>query len=222
MGSNEQALEAEIQAQDCTAPRLTPEQIDAVIDADIYLQPAGTTLTICILRLKNGFTVVGESASASPENFRPEIGEKVAYENARSKIWALEGYLLRQKLHEFRSFSTEPSVNLAAVMAHELNRIWCAILGDFSQPAWVDAPGWQVESALAGVRFHQKNPDAGDSASHDCWLEQKRADGWVYGPVKDPAKKEHPCMVPFEDLPKEQQMKDSLFRAVVRAVLENM
>jgi hypothetical protein len=58
----------------------------------------GTTLTVCALTLRNGFHVVGESAAASPENFDAEIGKKIARDNARSKIWALEGYLLRSKL----------------------------------------------------------------------------------------------------------------------------
>ena len=58
------------------------------------------TLTFCVLILKNGFTVTGESACASPDNFDAEIGKKIAYQNAREKIWMLEGYLLKQKLYE--------------------------------------------------------------------------------------------------------------------------
>ena len=60
----------------------------------------GTTVTVCCLSLENGFTVVGESACASPANFDEELGRKIARQNAREKIWALEGYALRQKLHE--------------------------------------------------------------------------------------------------------------------------
>ena len=60
----------------------------------------GTTLTVCCLTLRNGYTVTGESAAASPENFDEEIGKKIARQNAREKIWALEGYLLRQNLSE--------------------------------------------------------------------------------------------------------------------------
>jgi hypothetical protein len=68
-----------------------------------------------------------------------------------------------------------------------------------------------------GVRFHIANPDAGDAASHDSWMEQKRADGWIYGKVKDPeaSPPTHPCMVAFEELPPEQQLKDKLFRTTV-------
>ncbi|MBL1518056.1 hypothetical protein ELD49_31110, partial [Klebsiella pneumoniae] len=57
-------------------------------------------LTFCVMVLRNGFTVTGESACASPENFDPEIGRKIARENAVNKIWMLEGYLLKQRLSE--------------------------------------------------------------------------------------------------------------------------
>ena len=60
----------------------------------------GTTLTVCCLTLENGYTVTGESAAVSPENFDEEIGRKIARAEARDKIWALEGYLLRERLHE--------------------------------------------------------------------------------------------------------------------------
>lgn len=97
---DEMKLEAEIQAKGLNAPRLTPEKIDVVIAEEAYHVFPGTTLTVCALTLRNGFVVVGESAAASPENFDREIGRKIARENARNKIWALEGYLLRQKLFE--------------------------------------------------------------------------------------------------------------------------
>ena len=105
-----------------------------------------------------------------------------------------------------------------AQVAHEVNRAYCASLGDTSQPAWADAPDWQRASALAGVDMHLANPDATPEASHLSWYEQKLADGWVYGEVKDPEKKEHPCMVAYEDLPPEQKAKDYLFRGVVHAL----
>jgi hypothetical protein len=106
-----------------------------------------------------------------------------------------------------------------AKIAHGLNRIFCQSIGDFSQPIWPEAPDWQKKSALNGVNFHQQNKDAGDDASHNSWMKEKEADGWVYGEVKDPEKKTHPCMVPFEKLPKEQQAKDALFAGVCRALL---
>lgn len=115
----DQAIEQEIQAKGLTAPRVTPDRIQATIAKEAYFTasdgimgafaagekvPTVTTehtlLTFCVLTLKNGFTVTGESACASPENFDAEIGRKIARQNAEQKIWALEGYLLKQKLSD--------------------------------------------------------------------------------------------------------------------------
>lgn len=97
---DEKNIETEIVRKGLDAPRLTPASIDATIVGEQYHVFPSTTLTVCCLHLKNGFTVTGESACASPENFDPEIGRKIARQNAREKIWGLEGYLLREKLHE--------------------------------------------------------------------------------------------------------------------------
>jgi hypothetical protein len=97
---NEQAIETEIQAKGLTAPRVNPQMIDAVITGEDYYIFPGTTLTVCALKLRNGYLVTGESAAASPENFNAELGRKIARDNARNKIWALEGYLLRHRLTE--------------------------------------------------------------------------------------------------------------------------
>jgi hypothetical protein len=105
-----------------------------------------------------------------------------------------------------------------AEVCHEVNRAYCAALGDHSQPPWAEAPQWQKDSAVAGVNFHCANPDAGPEASHEKWLEGKEAEGWTYGEVKDPEKLEHPCMVTFAELPVDQQAKDFIFRAVVHAL----
>lgn len=96
-------IEAEIRARGLTAPRVKPEQIDAVIVSTDYHVFPGSQLTVCCLTLKNGFTVTGESACASPENFDAELGRDVAFGKARDKIWGLEGYLLKQKLYEART-----------------------------------------------------------------------------------------------------------------------
>ena len=96
--STEKEIEKEISDKGLNAPRLTPELIDSVIvSKDFYIFP-NTQLTVCCLTLKNGFTVTGESACASPENFDREIGENIAFKNAREKVWVLEGYLLKQHL----------------------------------------------------------------------------------------------------------------------------
>jgi hypothetical protein len=95
---NEQQVEQEIQDKGLTAARVTPEMVDATITREDYHVFPGTTLTVCCLTLRNGFTVTGESACASPENFDAELGQKIARRNARDKIWALEGYALRERL----------------------------------------------------------------------------------------------------------------------------
>lgn len=98
MSKDEQAIEQEIQSKGLNAPRLTPDLIDATIKGEAYYVFPGTTLTVCALTLRNGFNVTGESAAASPSNFDEAIGRKIARDNARGKIWVLEGYLLRSKL----------------------------------------------------------------------------------------------------------------------------
>jgi hypothetical protein len=98
MSKDDQAIEQEIQAKGLTAPRVTPQRIEEVQVAGQYHVFPGTTVTVCCLTLKNGFTVTGESACASPENFDEELGRKIALKNAQDKIWALEGYALRERL----------------------------------------------------------------------------------------------------------------------------
>lgn len=105
-----------------------------------------------------------------------------------------------------------------ARVCHEVNRAYCASIGDHSQPSWEDAPAWQRQSAITGVGFIFAHPKAKPSDSHVSWLAEKERDGWKYGPVKDPVKKEHPCFVPYEELPVEQRTKDYLFQAVVRSL----
>lgn len=96
--NNEAKIEEEIQAKGLNAPRLNADMIDAAIVSEQYYVFPGTTLTVCALTLRNGYIVTGESAAASPENFNKEIGRKISRENARNKIWGLEGYLLRERL----------------------------------------------------------------------------------------------------------------------------
>ena len=96
----DQEIEYEIQNKELNAPRLNPAHIDSQIKDIRYHRVEGTTTTICSLILMNGFVVNGESASASLANFDEDLGNKIAFNNARDKIWMLEGYLLKQKLHE--------------------------------------------------------------------------------------------------------------------------
>lgn len=105
-----------------------------------------------------------------------------------------------------------------AKICHEANRAYCESLGDDSQPAWDEAPGWQIESAMNEVYAHLHNPDFTPENSHESWLAEKVAAGWVYGKVKDPEIKTHPCCMPYSELPTEQRAKDYLFSAVVRSL----
>jgi hypothetical protein len=106
-------------------------------------------------------------------------------------------------------------VRAIARLCHEVNKAYCESIGDHSQVSWEEAPEWQQNSAIDGVMFIKASPDTTPEDSHKNWLAHKVKDGWVYGPVKDVEKKEHPCMVPYEELPLEQRVKDYLFRAVV-------
>lgn len=112
------------------------------------------------------------------------------------------------------------TIEQAAKIVHELNRQFCLVMGDQSQPPWEEAPEWQVRSAANGVRFHLENPDALPSRGHEQWLLEKQQTGWVYGPIKDTNKKTHPCMVPYEELPPAQKVKDTLFSQTVKALAQ--
>ncbi len=106
--------------------------------------------------------------------------------------------------------------NVAAI-CHAANRELCLSQGDVSQVRWDKAPNWAKESAISGVEFHVANPKAKPADSHKEWLKHKEADGWTFGEIKDTAKKEHPCMVPYGKLLAEQRLKDCLFTAIVGA-----
>jgi hypothetical protein len=110
------------------------------------------------------------------------------------------------------------TIEQIARICHEANAALCDGLGDHSQTSWDDAPEWQRTSAVSGVRFHFENPDAPANASHERWMREKLESGWRYGQVKDAEARTHPCIVPFEQLPPEQQAKDYLFRAIVHAL----
>lgn len=110
------------------------------------------------------------------------------------------------------------TVTSAAMACHEANRIYCEMIGDNSQLPWSEAPAWARASAIDGVNAVAIDPDRQAGASHVGWMAHKEKDGWVYGEVKDPdaTPPTHPCMVPFEELPPEQQLKDYLFLVVAK------
>ena len=102
-------------------------------------------------------------------------------------------------------------------IVHEANKALCEATGDMSQKSWEEAEAWQRESAIEGIQWRLANMDAPDSAQHEQWMEDKFKDGWMYGEEIDSAAKTHPCLVPFAALPPEQQAKDVLFSAIVKA-----
>jgi RyR domain-containing protein len=107
-----------------------------------------------------------------------------------------------------------------AVICHEANRALCIANGDNSQVHWDEAPAWQQNSAVDGVRGIHEGTIKTPQQSHQNWYTGKLAEGWAYGPVKDPEKKLHPCMVPFRELPLNQQAKDVLFFAIVTSLID--
>jgi len=106
-----------------------------------------------------------------------------------------------------------------AAVCHEANRAYCATLGDFSHPAWGDAPSWQRDSIVNGVRFAVEHPVVTPGDSHRSWLAEKAADGWTWGPVKDASIKVHPCFLAYADLPASQRIKDALFLSICRVLI---
>lgn len=102
--------------------------------------------------------------------------------------------------------------------AYEVNRIYCLTIGDASFTPWEEAPEWQRASVINGVpgALAGNTPEQ----SHEGWTREKLENGWTYGPVKDPEKREHPCLVPYDQLPPSQRAKDALYLATVRAVAE--
>lgn len=155
---------------------------------------------------------IGETLVKIEEHHRQHANRRVDFideqlQAAHAKIDAMT-----------RSTSPKTAPEDVARVCHEVNRAYCASLGDTSQPAWADAPEWQRQSAITGVHFAVSNPDAPPSASHESWLAEKTRDGWKYGETKDAEAKTHPCFAPYDELPPEQRAKDYLFLAVVRSM----
>lgn len=216
---NDQDLNAAIDAR--THERVTEQGIVSRIADVTYIQLPDSTVTICNITMVNGFSVRGESACVDPRNFDSQIGNSLAYKDAFRKLWAFEGYLLAEKRAnngEGITWTRDERERHIAAACHEINSAYCQALGDDSQPNWDAAPDWQKQSAINGVRLHMDNPNARPEASHESWMAEKAASGWVWGPIKDADAKTHPCMVPFSELPREQQAKDFIFRAVVHAL----
>jgi len=109
-----------------------------------------------------------------------------------------------------------PKIETIAKATHEIVRAYCVAMGDESQPAWDDAPESQRTSACNGVMVHLQRAETTPEESHEAWMSEKRATGWSYGPVKNVEIKQHPCFLPYWDLPERERAKDHLFRAIVK------
>lgn len=129
----------------------------------------------------------------------------------------LEGFQTMNEAAE-QHLTDKYEIGHIAMVCHEANRAYCRTIGDNSQQGWNEAPVWQRQSAMKGVEFCVANPDASPSANHESWLKEKESEGWKYGEVKDVNKKEHPCYVPYDQLPEAQKAKDALFKSIVGAL----
>lgn len=109
-----------------------------------------------------------------------------------------------------------------ARVCHAANKAYCETLGDLSQKDWENADLDTKSSKVTGVNFALINPDATPESQHQAWYKHKEAGGWMYGPFKDTEKREHPCMLPYDMLPKQQRIKDALFQAVVKSLAPSL
>lgn len=107
----------------------------------------------------------------------------------------------------------------AAQAAHEVNRAFCIAIGDTSQVPWEEAPEGHKASSRNAVQVIIDDPSVTPEQLHAEWSADKVNDGWKFGPVKDTEAKEHPCLVPYAELPEFQRAKDALLGAAIRGVL---
>jgi DNA-binding transcriptional MerR regulator len=140
--------------------------------------------------------------------------ERTAGGHFRWDMASLRAQLRRHGLDE-----TDVTAEDIARVVHAANRELQIVQGDpVPSPPWDEAPEYQAREAIAGVREVLRNPDLTAAQSHELWVARMRADGWTYGKVKDPGSRTHPTLLPFGELPAEQQLKDRLFIAIVRAL----
>lgn len=106
-----------------------------------------------------------------------------------------------------------------AQVCHEMNRSFCELIGDLSQPSWGDASEWQKQSSVNGVKFYMENPKATPEDMHVNWMKEKMNTGWVHGLKKDEFAKTHPNIMPYGGLPETQKFKDALFCSTIKTFL---
>lgn len=185
--------------------------------------PANYQTTICNIRLKNGFTVRGESACVDPAAYNKEIGESIAYENAFNSLWPLFGFALMDRTYRENQTAkkdyTYDQIVEAASKAHAGN---CRIqekYGEVVAPEWDDLSDYLVQSTINGVKAIIDNPEITAEDLHASWSQERISDGWVYGADKCTVAKTHPCLVPYAELPEFQREKDYSFRSIVKESL---
>lgn len=180
--------------------------------------------TICNLRLKNGFTVRGESACVDPANYNKALGEKLAYEDAINNLWPLMGFALKDRLYRNNQSRQkeikEASVLIAAQTAHEINRQFQLYNQEINPSVpWELATDAIKQSAISGMRAILSEPNLTSEELHDKWYQHKLEQGYTYGIKKDDELKTHPCMLPYWELPEDQRFKDRLFKTVAKCLL---
>lgn len=114
---------------------------------------------------------------------------------------------------------SKTQILLIAIACYNANKAYCESIGDNSFLPWEEAPEWQRATIIDGINFHVKNPKATKEDSHNNWMALKEKEGWKYGPVKDAEKKEHPCYLPYNQLPESQKFKDALFMNTFNACM---
>jgi excisionase family DNA binding protein len=131
--------------------------------------------------------------------------------------WDVEA--LRAQVRRHHAGNRDVIAENIARVVHAANRELQIVQGDpMPSPPWDEAPDYQAREATAGVREALQNPQLTPEQSHELWVDRMRADGWTYGTTKDFERKTHPTLLPFGELPTEQQLKDRLFIAIVRAL----
>lgn len=153
-----------------------------------------------------------------------EIGNDTSRVNSNLPTREVQpaGIPMREVGTQGREPRTDGLVLDIAMVCHEANRAYCVTLGDYTQRPWSNSPLWQQDSAINGVLAHvaaiRDGREMSPRESHESWLKQKMEEGWVYGATKNPTTKEHPCVVPYDQLPDAQRRKDVLFGAIVKAM----
>lgn len=156
--SEEQQLEQQLADKGLAAPRVTSQEVDDQVMRAEFHRFEGTTTTVCLMTLRNGFTVVGQSACASPENFDAKIGQGLAYTDARNQVWNLQGYLLKDRLFQAQRTTNRGKLARQAVADFKAsNPLTVRYIGTkhvdaapMTRQAYNDLRGWELPADECG------------------------------------------------------------------------